>query len=277
MSNMITDVFERLRERRELALIPYVTAGFPTLDASMEAVALIANRGADIIEIGIPFSDPVADGPTIQHASHVALQQGVRLAGVLDRLRGLRVRQPLVLMSYLNPLLAYSPACACSHADRPRRLFADMQEAGARGLIIPDLPPEEADPWLEAARAEGVSLIFLVAPTSSTDRIRRIAEISDAFLYYVSVTGTTGARPNLPPDLKDALKRVRSITDQPLVVGFGISQPEHIRSLREDADGVVVGSRIVDALRTGGDLAELITGLKEATIDARPARARSKT
>ena len=253
--NTIHTTFEDLRERNELALIPYMTAGFPTLDASIETLAQIAENGADLLEIGIPFSDPVADGPTIQHSSQVALDNGTRLSNILDALRTVRFAQPLVAMSYLNPLLAYSPG----------KLFAKMKEAGVSGLIVPDLPPEESDDWLGAARDAAIALVFLVAPTSSQERVRRIAERSDAFLYYVSVTGTTGIRQGLPADLSESLRAVRVVTDKPLVVGFGISESNQIRSLRCHADGVVVGSRIVEAVRRGEPVAELITRLKEAT------------
>lgn len=252
---MIHQTFQTLCERNELALIPYVTAGFPTLDASIETLARIAEHGPDLLEIGIPFSDPVADGPTIQQASQVALDNGVCLPQVLDALRSVPFRQPLVAMSYLNPLLA-QPAGT---------LFTRMKDAGLSGLIIPDLPPEESDDWLAAARDAGIHLVFLVAPTSSAERIARIAERCDAFVYYVSVTGTTGARRALPSDLSASLQRVRRATDKPVAVGFGIAEPEQIRSLHGHADGVVVGSRIVEAVRRGEDVAELITQLKQAT------------
>lgn len=250
----IRDTFNSLAARRETALIPYVTAGFPTLDESLENLQTIAGAGADLMEIGIPFSDPVADGPTIQHAAHTALEQGVRLTDILSALESVRLSLPLIAMSYLNPLLAYGP-----------NLIADLGKAGISGLIVPDLPVEEADGWLDACRSGGIDLIFLAAPTSTPQRLRAIAEKSDAFIYYVSVTGTTGARSTLPPGLIDALASLKKITDKPVAAGFGISTPDQVRALHGRADGVVVGSRVIEAIRRGEDLEKLIRDLKNAT------------
>ncbi len=250
----IAAVFTRLRERGELALIPYLTAGFPTRDAFEAALRDVSEHGADLIEIGIPFSDPVADGPTIQYSSQVALSGGASLQAVFESLRRVRAAQPLIFMSYLNPLLAYGQ----------RRLLAEMAEVGARGLIIPDLPVEESDEWLAAARAAGVNLIYLAAPTSPDARLRAIAARSDAFVYAVSVAGVTGARSALSDRLPTYLKRLRTATDRPIAVGFGISTPEHVRALRGLADGVVVGSRLVDALRNSENLPTLLASFKQA-------------
>ncbi len=251
----LREVFEPLRSRDELAFVPYQTAGFPTLADSLANLRTLADCGADMLEVGVPFSDPMADGPTIQASSQVALEQGVRLADVLAGMRGLDVRCPRVMMSYLNPLMRYGR----------EKLLADMQAAGVCGLIVPDLPLEEADAWLVAARARGISLVFLVAPTSTDERIARVAELTDGFIYAVSLTGTTGARRHLPPGLPAFLERIRAITDQPVVVGFGIGAPEHVRALRGKADGVVVASRIIDAIRGGEDWVELAKDLKAAT------------
>lgn len=238
-----------------MALIPYVTAGFPSLSKSMEHLSVLAGHGADILEVGYPFSDPIADGSTIQFASETALRNGVTLSDTLAALRDLRVKQPIVLMSYLNPLLAHG-------ADR---LFETLPESGVSGLVVPDLPIEEADDWLSRARSAGVNLICLVAPTSPDERIRAIVRQCSGFLYCVSLTGTTGVRASLPPSIGDLLARVRRLTEMPVAVGFGISTPEHIRALRGMADGVVVGSRIIEAIRRGEDLPGLVNTLKEAT------------
>ncbi|MEE9296747.1 MAG: tryptophan synthase subunit alpha [Phycisphaerae bacterium] len=255
LHDMISDTFEQLRRQKEMALIPYLTAGFPALDESIELIAGMADNGADIVEVGVPFGDPVADGPTIQHASEVALAQGARLIDILHALRAANIPKPVVLMSYLNPLMAYPQG----------RLFKDMKDAGVSGLIVPDLPPEEAQGWLAEARANGVNLILLVAPTSSDERVRQISDCCDTFLYYVTVTGITGARRSLPEDLTDSLQRVRRIAQKPVVAGFGISDARQVRALRGHAHGVVVGSRIVEAVRQGEDLTELIKNLKQAT------------
>ncbi|MCH7838881.1 MAG: tryptophan synthase subunit alpha [Planctomycetes bacterium] len=251
----IDETFARLRQRRETALIPYVTGGYPTLDDSMEHLGVMASHGADLLEVGVPFSDPIADGPTIQHASETALAEGVTLDGILTALGQVKIEQPIVLMSYLNPLLAYGR----------NRLFSAVQKARISGVIVPDLPVEEADDWRLAAQAADVSLIGLAAPTSTDERIRAIVRQCSGFLYCVSLTGTTGMRADLAPELDGWLARIKRYTDLPLAVGFGISKPEHIRALYGKADGVIVGSRIIDAIRRGEDLAGLIQTLKEAT------------
>jgi tryptophan synthase alpha chain len=253
--SLIAETFARLRSRDELALMPYVMAGYPSLDGSLSAAMCLAQAGADLIEIGVPFSDPVADGVTIQSASQAALTAGFSLSRLMAALRQVRIGRPALLMSYLNPLLAYGR----------ETLVRDASDAGICGLIVPDLPPEEADDWLEAARRYGIAMVFLVAPTSDDARIRYIAERSDGFLYAVSLAGTTGARPELDPQLPAYLHRIRRITDRPIAVGFGISEPRHIRALRGRADGAVVGSRLVQAIGAGEDLRTLMAGLKQAT------------
>ncbi len=251
----LREVFTELRRRDELAFVPYQTAGFPTLEQSLDNVQALCRHGADIVEIGIPFSDPIADGPTIQYASQVALDNGTRLADVLAALTQRRFDRPLVMMSYVNPLLAYGPD----------RLLADMRRAGFSGLIVPDLALDQAAQWTKQARAHDISLIFLLAPTSTDQRIAQVAELSDAFIYAVSLTGTTGAREALPEGLPAFLQRIRRHTDLPVVVGFGISRPEHVRALRPLADGVVVASRIIDALRRKEPWLPLVEQLKAAT------------
>jgi len=252
----LDETFAALRSRSEMALIPYLTAGFPSLDASIENVGVLAASGADIIEIGIPFSDPVADGPTIQYASHTALENGFRLETLLDALEGITVNRPLVAMSYLNPLMAMERD----------KLFARLKASHITGLIVPDLPVEEADGWVDRCREHAISLVFLAAPTSGVDRLKRIVEQSEGFVYYVSLTGITGVRTTLPQELHAAITSLKKMTDKPVAVGFGISTPKHVRSLTGIADGVVVGSRFIEALRRDEDLAALTRQFKEATI-----------
>lgn len=251
----IASAFEQTRARDELALLCYLTAGFPTLADSMRHIATAATSGADLIEVGIPFSDPIADGPTIQHASHVALHNGITLRRTLAALREHRIDRPLVIMSYLNPLLAYGREA----------MLADMVAANARGLIIPDLPAEESDEWRAACRQSGVALVQLAAPTSSEARLAFIGERSDGFVYAVSVAGITGLRRSLPEGLGVFLERVRRVSRTPVAVGFGISSADHVRSLCGKADGVIVGSRLIECIRENGDLGAAVRELKAAT------------
>jgi tryptophan synthase alpha chain len=251
----IADTFTRLRERGEMALMPYCLAGYPTLPRSLEVMRLLANCGADLIEVGVPFSDPVADGVTIQGASQVALDTGFRLQDLLGSLAEQPLPCPAILMSYLNPLLAYGIDT----------LLADLTRAGISGLIIPDLPIDEAADWLAAARAHGVAMVFLVTPTTSDARMRRIAEQCDGFVYVVAVAGTTGIR-DLPLSwLPDYLSRVRRSTGKPIALGFGISEPIHVRAFRGLVDGVIVGSRFVQAIERNEDLSALFHSLKTPT------------
>jgi tryptophan synthase alpha chain len=229
--------FEGLRQRGERALGPYFTAGDPSLSVTRRLVIEAARRGADIVELGVPFSDPLADGPVIQRATQRALAGGVTLARVLELVRDLRgeVTTPLVFFTYYNPLLAFGLKAFCRTA----------VEAGADGVIVADLPPEEAGPLRAEAGPAGLDLIHLVAPTSTPARMRKIARASGAFLYMVSLTGVTGARAALPSDLAHHLRVLRGITTKPVCVGFGISTPEQAALVGGLADGVIVGSAIV--------------------------------
>ena len=251
----LAGVFDRCRAERRLALIPYLTAGFPTLDESLSHARKLAESSADIMELGIPFSDPIADGPTIQYSSQVALENGAKLGAILERLKRQPLACPVAFMSYINPLLAYGLP----------RLFADMKAAGVVGLIVPDLAPEEGPELSRAASEHGVSLVFLLAPTSTDERIAQVTELTRGFIYCVSLTGVTGVRTGMAEGLPKFLGRIRRVTDKPIAVGFGISKPEHVRSLQGLADGVVVGSRLVEAIRRKEDLASLVSGLKDAT------------
>ncbi len=251
----ISDKFKELKAKNETALILYTTGGFPNLAESMKIIKTLAESGADIIEIGIPFSDPIADGPTIQYSSHTSLMKGTTLKRILSNVKKLEIKKPLVFMSYLNPLLAYGKD----------KLLHDMNESGVRGLIIPDLPVEEASEWIALSKDYNIELIFLVTPTSPTKRRKKIIQESRGFVYCVSVLGTTGVRTKMPPYLNKFLKDIKKTTDTPIALGFGISTPKQIESLRDKIDGVIIGSRIIEAIKNEENLKELCEELKAAT------------
>lgn len=239
----VTEMFARAKAENRSAFLPFVMIGYPTVEESIETVARIAALGVDGFEIGVPFSDPLADGPVIQHASQVALENGVSVATGLEAIRQLRGRgitQPMFLFSYLNPLLAYGG----------EKFAEDMLAAGADGLICPDLPPEEA-PLLDALTRRGLALIFFLSPNSSDARIPVVAAAAKGFIYVVAVTGTTGARRDLPPDLTDYVTRIRQHTDLPLVLGFGISTAGQARQLDGLLDGYIVASALLRAVPEG--------------------------
>lgn len=228
------------------ALIPYVTVGYPSIEATRQVVPLLAESGGDIIELGIPFSDPLADGTTIQKASFRALQNGVTLGLCLEMARQLSgmVNTPLVFMTYYNPVLDYGLEEFC----------AECAASGVSGLIIPDLPPEEGGELEALTKENGLDLVYLLAPNSTDDRIRLVASRSSGFIYLVSITGVTGARDKLPEDVTGFVQRVRTVAAQPLCVGFGISSAEQAAGMARVADGVIVGSRIVQLMEEGDSL-----------------------
>lgn len=237
----IGERFAELRRLNRVALVPYITAGYPKADQTPEILLALAAAGADILEVGVPFSDPLADGVTIQRSSQQALTAGITPTRCFEFVAAARARgldRPVVLMGYVNPILRYGVAAYLAAAAR----------AGVDGLIVPDLPVEEADEIRTACRQHEIDLIFLVAPTSPDDRIRSIADRASGFLYCVSLTGVTGARPNLQTDLPAFLGRVRRQTDLPLAVGFGIGTPDQARAIGQIADGVVVGSALIDRI-----------------------------
>ncbi|HWQ12999.1 MAG TPA: tryptophan synthase subunit alpha [Roseiflexaceae bacterium] len=239
----IAETFERTRAAGRPALMPYLMAGFPERDSALELAPALEEAGADMFELGVPFSDPLADGATIQRASERALRNGVRLRDALETVAQLRargLRAPVVLMGYFNPFLQYGV----------ERLAQDAAAAGADGLIIPDLPPEEAAACHTACGAAGLDLIFFVAPTTPDERIRRIAELASGFIYCVALTGVTGARTALWSGLPELLRRVRRHTSLPLVVGFGISTAEHVRQVGQLAEGAIVASALIDAIES---------------------------
>ncbi len=251
----ITARFNELKKMKESALIIYLTAGYPSLKQSMDCVLTVANSGADLIEIGVPFSDPVADGPIIQYSSQAALSNGITLHDIINSVREIKVSTPLVMMSYLNPIIAYGK----------EKFFKTVQNTGISGLIIPDIPIEESSEWVSLSKRYSIDVIFLIAPTTSDERIRVIVQESSGFIYCVTVTGTTGVREKLPPDLLKFVRSVRQLTDKPIAVGFGVSTAEQIQLLNKDVDGVIIGSRVIEAVRKREDLAGLIEEFKRAT------------
>lgn len=253
------DHIERVFAARRPALMPYFTLGYPDIPTSLAIVQAIAESGADMLELGIPFSDPIADGPTIQRSTQVALEQGVTSGKCLEMVAELRQRglpQPLLLMGYYNPMLAYGL----------ERFARDAAAAGASGLIVPDLPPEEANEMRQAASDAGLALPQFVAPTSPPERIRLAAERATGFLYLVSVTGVTGARLALPPTLPEFAARVRSVTGLPRAVGFGVSTPEQVRAVGKFAEGVIVGSAVIRAVEDGRDPVEAVGGFVRGLV-----------
>ncbi|MEO8288991.1 MAG: tryptophan synthase subunit alpha [Chloroflexota bacterium] len=259
----IASTFRRLKKANEAALIPYVTVGYTSLGLTRQLLPIIARQGADLIELGIPFSDPMADGATVQRASHAALEAGVTVADCLSVAAEARRSNevPLLFMSYYNPLHQYGL----------ERFANDAAGAGVDGLIIPDLPPEEAAEIKAACDAAGLDLIFLIAPTSTDERIKRIAEMASGFIYCVSLVGVTGARTELGNAAGELVARVREHTDLPLVVGFGISKPEQVARMAAIADGAVVGSALVNLIESHPEdevmleVSEYVRSLKEAT------------
>ena len=229
------------------ALIAYVTVGYPSIEATLKVVPRLASSGADIVELGIPFSDPLADGITIQKASFHALQNGVTPETCLEVARQLREKTavPLVFMTYYNPVFSYGLI----------EFVAESARSGIDGLVIPDLPPEEGAELEAITQAAGLDLIYLLAPNSSEERIRLVAERSGGFIYLVSVTGVTGAREGLPAGLAAFVARVKKVASQPLCVGFGISRPEQARRIAGLADGIIVGSRLIQLMEEDESLA----------------------
>lgn len=250
----IEGTFRRLKKSNEAALIPYVTVGYPSLESTRQLVPIMARQGADLIELGVPFSDPMADGATVQRASHAALEAGVTPGDCLDVAAEIRRSNdvPLLFMTYYNPIFRYGV----------ERFVEHCSQAGVDGLIVPDLPPEESADLKAACAAAGIDLIFLVAPNSTDARIQRVVELASGFIYCVSVTGVTGARPDMGEGVDGMIARLRRFTDLPLVVGFGISTPEHVATVARSADGAVVGSALINLIESEPE-DELILGVSE--------------
>jgi len=254
--------FARLRERGERALMPYFTAGDPSLAETRRLVMAAERAGADVVELGVPFSDPIADGPVVQRAGTRALAAGASLPRVLELVAGLRadgLKLPIALMTYYNPVLAFGL----------KSFTRTALDAGADGVIVPDLPYEEADPLREQTEPAGLDLVQFVAPTSTPARVKVIARLSRGFIYVVSVLGITGERRQLPPELDAQIRTLRLVTTKPVCVGFGVSTPEQVAAVGKLADGVIVGSAIVRLIeRHTGDpalideVAKFIAALK---------------
>jgi tryptophan synthase alpha chain len=245
-----------LRREGRAAFIPYFTAGYPSVEACGDALRRAEAAGADLVEVGLPFSDPLADGPTIQRSTQAALERGVDVATTLELIRAAGLRVPVVIMTYLNPVLAYGV----------ERFLAQAGAAGVSGLLLTDLPAG-ADPELEGRLARGpLAVIRLVAPTTSDERLRQAVRGASGFMYFISRLGVTGARDAVPEDLEAQVARLRAATPLPVVVGFGLSTPEQAARAARAADGVVVGSALVEALTSGGPAAaeRLMTALVAA-------------
>jgi len=228
------------------ALMPYFPLGFPDAATSLDVITAMSEAGADAFEIGLSFSDPLADGPVIQHATQVALERGITVKRSLEMIAELRARgvtQPFLVMGYFNPLLAYGL----------ERFVEDAATAGADGFIVPDLPPEEADDLDRLCRVRGLGLIYFLAPTSTDDRVQLIAEKAQGFIYLVSIAGVTGARTQVASGLKDFVGRIRQATSTPIAIGFGVSTPEQAGEVSQIADGVIVGSALVQIVDRAED------------------------
>jgi tryptophan synthase alpha chain len=251
----IADRWELVRKERRAALIPYLTAGYPTLDASRKALRMVAEAGADIVEVGVPFSDPLADGPVIQRSSQAALDQGMTLPKVLDLIREVRLPVPVIVFSYLNPIMAYGM----------ERFARDARSAGVSGVLLTDLPAGE-DPEIEATvQKAGLDRIRLIAPTTEGARLEQAVRGASGFLYLISRLGVTGARTQLDGRSEQLVARVRKVSDLPVAVGFGLATGEQARTVARIADGVVVGSALVERLGQGLEPARaLITELRAA-------------
>lgn len=262
-SRSIKDTFQELASSGSTGIIPFVTVGFPDVDTTLELVPALAQAGADIIEMGVPFSDPLADGATVQKASFHALEQGVTMKTCLEvcsRLRSKGAEVPLVFLGYYNQFLAFGL----------KRFAAEAQRCGLNGVIVPDLPPEEAGPLGDECRAHGVDLIPLLAPTSKDSRIASACSLASGFIYCVSLTGVTGIRERVSEDAEGLVRRVRNQTDLPIAVGFGLSQAEHVRAVGRFADAAIVGSALVNVIDTAppGEAvrraAEFVSGLSQS-------------
>ncbi len=250
--------FQELKSAKRKAFIPFITAGDPDLKTTVKLILALERAGADVIEVGVPFSDPIADGPVIQRATERALSSGATLQNILSM--GAEVRKtsqvPLLIMSYYNPLLHYGL----------EKLARDASAAGFDGILASDLTVEESGPFVATMQKAGLNTVFLVAPTSSAERIRKIASTSTGFLYAVSRTGVTGERQELASDLRAFLQTLRTQTKVPIAVGFGISQPEHVKAVWQEADGAVVGSALVRAIEENAGFSDVADRVAQFTL-----------
>lgn len=257
MLTRISEKFRKLKLEGKKAFIPYTMAGDPSLESTRDVVLLFEECGADIIELGVPFSDPLADGPTIQRASERALKNGVTLRKVISLVKDLRqaTQVPLILMTYFNPVFKYGI----------EQFIKDAKSAGVDGMIIPDLPPDEAGDFITLSRKAALDTIFLLAPTSTEDRIKKVVKASSGFIYYVSITGITGSGLLLDGSMNLLISNIRKYTEKPIAVGFGVSTADEAAAVSQLADGVIVGSAIVKRLfESPGELRGYLMSLREA-------------
>ena len=258
--NRIEKKFQELRQQNRRAFMPYLCAGDPTPELTSKLLLTLEAAGADMIELGVPFSDPIADGPTVQRASERALKHRISLQQIIELVKTLRQQTdiPIALMSYYNPIFKMGESSFCKAA----------KEAGVDGVIVPDLPPEEAQPLLDIAPQYNFATVFLVAPTSQKERMKKIASVSTGFIYCVSLTGVTGVRTKLSDEIAPMIKELRRHTDKPISVGFGVSTPEQTRQVAKVADGVIVGSAIVNVIEESmDDETKLLTAVKQFASD----------
>jgi tryptophan synthase alpha chain len=250
--------FQDLKAANRKAFIPYITAGDPNLKTSVDLILALDKAGADVIEVGVPFSDPIADGPVIQRATERALLSGATLKDILNMGKEVRKKSqvPLLMMSYYNPILRYGL----------EKFATDAVAAGYDAILATDLSVEESGPFVEIMKKAGLNTVFLAAPTSSPERMKKIASTSTGFLYAVSRTGITGERQELSADLQGFLKTLRSHTNVPIAVGFGISQPEHVKAVWEQADGAVVGSAVVRVIEENASFSDVADRVARFTL-----------
>jgi tryptophan synthase alpha chain len=262
-TNRIDQTFKNLRKQNKKALIPYITAGYPDLATTRALIKKFASVGVDIIEIGIPFSDPIADGPVIQMASESALKNGIALKNIIRMVKELResIDLPIIFMTYYNPIFAYCIEKFVQHATK----------AGIDGIIVPDLPPEEADEMVKISKKHLLDVIFLATPTSSKERIQIISKKSTGFIYYVSVTGVTGERQLFPKKIIEEIHLIKNISSKPVCVGFGISTQKQAGEVASYCDGVIVGSAIVKKIQeniSSESLVENVTQFVQKMLEA---------
>ena len=239
--NRIDKKFKELKNKNKKAFIAFITAGYPNLSVTEKLILEFAKTGVDIVELGVPFSDPMADGPIIQEASQAALKKNVQLVNILSLVKKARKKTeiPICLMTYYNPIFCFGE----------EKFVKDAVSCGVDGVIIPDLPPEEGRALIKAANKHGLEVICFIAPTTSPERIKYISSVSKGFIYYVSLTGVTGPRQSLPADVVKNLKVIKKITGKNICVGFGVSSSKQVKQLKKAADGVIVGSAIVKKIK----------------------------
>lgn len=259
--NRIEQTFKTLKRKKKKALIAFITSGYPNLDITRKLVLEFAKIGVDIVELGVPFSDPLADGPIIQEASQTALKRGVNLNNILNLVKKVRkdIDIPLCLMTYYNPIFCFGE----------EKFARKASLAGVDGVIIPDLPPEEGRAFIRLANKFNLDSIFFLSPTSTAERIKFISRVSRGFIYYVSLTGVTGPRQHLPGDLINNLRAIKKHTRKPICVGFGVSRAQQVREIYKIADGVIVGSAIIQQIKDNIGRADLVKRVSKFVLGLR--------